>query len=114
MGWTLTNLVCVDPDSGTTVNLGTGVASIDLDPGETVTCTYTDVKPSVTIDKTGDTLSKVGDDVTYTITVENTSPASSPDLECTITDSTIGFSKVVTLAAGTSRTHWRRIQSRIA
>jgi uncharacterized repeat protein (TIGR01451 family) len=40
-GWTLTNLVCVDPDNGSTVDLGTGVASLDLDAGETITCTYT-------------------------------------------------------------------------
>jgi CSLREA domain-containing protein len=43
-GWILTNLVCVDPDSGSTVNLGTRTATIDLDAGETVTCTFTDTK----------------------------------------------------------------------
>ena len=41
-GWTLTNLACVDPTSNTTVNTGTGVATINLASGETVTCTYTD------------------------------------------------------------------------
>ncbi|HEY9075186.1 MAG TPA: DUF5979 domain-containing protein, partial [Anaerolineaceae bacterium] len=41
-GWSLTNLVCVDPSNNTTVNLGTGVATINLASGETVTCTYTD------------------------------------------------------------------------
>ena len=40
-GWTLTALVCVDPDSGTSVNLGTRTATIDLDNLETITCTYT-------------------------------------------------------------------------
>ncbi|MCS7198683.1 MAG: hypothetical protein NZ930_08475, partial [Candidatus Bipolaricaulota bacterium] len=37
--WSFTSLVCTDPDNGTTVSGQT--ANIDLDPGETVTCTYT-------------------------------------------------------------------------
>jgi hypothetical protein len=40
-GWSLTNLLCTDPDSGTTVNLNTRTATVDLDRGETVTCTFT-------------------------------------------------------------------------
>jgi hypothetical protein len=40
-GWALTALVCSDPDSGTTTSPGTRTATIDLDPGETVTCTFT-------------------------------------------------------------------------
>lgn len=46
-GWTLTGLVCADPDSSSTVNLGTGVATLDLDAGETITCTYTNSKQAV-------------------------------------------------------------------
>lgn len=46
-GWTLSNLVCADPDGGSTVNPGTGVATIDLDEGETITCTYTNSKHAV-------------------------------------------------------------------
>ena len=42
--------------------------------------------PGVTIDKTGDALSKVGDTVDYTITVDNTSSTGTPDLTCTVTD----------------------------
>ena len=38
-------------------------------------------QPGVAVDKTGDELSKVGDDVNYTITVTNTGSADSPDLE---------------------------------
>jgi uncharacterized repeat protein (TIGR01451 family) len=57
-------------------------------------------EPSVTILKTGDELSKRGDDVTYHILVTNTSTASTPDLVCTVTDPTIGFSQSVTLASG--------------
>lgn len=41
-GWVLSALVCSDPDSGTVTSLGTRTATIDLDPGETVSCTFTD------------------------------------------------------------------------
>ena len=47
-------------------------------------------QPSVDVDKTGDTLSKVGDTVNYTITVTNTSSADSPDLVWTISDTLLG------------------------
>ncbi len=40
----LTALSCVDPDAGTTTDLGTRTASIDLDPGELVTCTFTNTQ----------------------------------------------------------------------
>jgi len=45
-GYALSNLVCVDGDPfgiPTIVNLGTRTATINVDPGETVTCTYTNV-----------------------------------------------------------------------
>jgi len=48
-------------------------------------------QPSVTVDKTGDTLSKAGDDVTYTFTITNTSSADSPNLNLvSITDTLLG------------------------
>jgi len=37
-------------------------------------------EPSVDIEKTGDLLSKVGDKITYTVTIHNTSSADTPDL----------------------------------
>ena len=37
-GWTLDNIVCVDPDNGSSAAGAT--ATIDLDDGETVTCTF--------------------------------------------------------------------------
>lgn len=40
-GWSLTGLVCSDPDMGTTTNVGTRQATIDLDAGEAITCTFT-------------------------------------------------------------------------
>ena len=45
-GWNVLDLVCVDPDGGTTTDFtaASGTASIDLDPGETVTCTFTNTK----------------------------------------------------------------------
>jgi hypothetical protein len=59
-------------------------------------------QPSVTIDKTGDTLSKVGDDVDYTITVANTSSSDSPNLTCDITDALLGINEQVNLVSGAS------------
>src|SRR5512134_1853416 len=47
-------------------------------------------QPSITLDKTGDTLSKVGDSVNYTITLNNTSSATTPDLTCDFSDSLLG------------------------
>ena len=42
--WKLTDLACVDPDSGSTVDLASATATVDLDAGETVTCTFTNTK----------------------------------------------------------------------
>ena len=49
LGWELTGLSCTDPDGGSSTNLSTRVATIDLDAGETVTCTYTETKAIGTI-----------------------------------------------------------------
>ena len=40
-GWDLTQIDCTDPDGGTTTSLANRHAAIDLDPGETVHCTFT-------------------------------------------------------------------------
>ena len=42
--WDLTNLVCNDADLGTTVDLATRTATIDLDYGQNLTCTFTNTK----------------------------------------------------------------------
>jgi uncharacterized repeat protein (TIGR01451 family) len=47
-------------------------------------------QPAIAIDKTGDELSKVGDDVDYTITLSNNSSADTPALNCKATDSLLG------------------------
>ncbi len=59
-------------------------------------------QPNFTIEKTADALSKVGDPVTFRITVTNTSSNDSPNLSCRITDALLGIDKTVTLAPGAS------------
>ena len=61
-------------------------------------------QPSISFDKTGDQASKVGDDVHYTITLDNTSSADTPNLTCTISDPLLGVSRNVNLASGASDT----------
>jgi hypothetical protein len=48
------------------------------------------IQPAIAVDKTGDVLSMVGDDVNYTITLSNNSSADTPALSCTATDSLLG------------------------
>ncbi|MCB9123707.1 MAG: DUF11 domain-containing protein [Caldilineaceae bacterium] len=52
-GWSLAALTCADPNFNTQVNLTTATATISLEPGESVACTYTNVAAagSVTIIK---------------------------------------------------------------
>jgi outer membrane autotransporter protein len=38
-------LSCTDPDGGTTVDVATATATIDLDAGENITCTFTNLDP---------------------------------------------------------------------
>jgi plastocyanin len=65
-GWTLTSLACTDPDNGTTVNLATQTATIDVDPGESITCTFTnDGVGTVVINKQCD---PAGDPQLFTFT----------------------------------------------
>ncbi len=59
-------------------------------------------QPSITFEKTGDALSKIGDDVNYTLRLNNTSSVDTPNLECTITDAMLGINENVTLASGAS------------
>ena len=47
LGWILSSIICDDPDAGTTVDTGAGKATIDLDLGEAITCTFTnDLDPT--------------------------------------------------------------------
>lgn len=57
-------------------------------------------QPSITLGKVANpTLTKPGHDVAYTITLNNTSSADSPNLNCTVTDDMLGVNKTVTLAS---------------
>src|SRR3989344_4160072 len=54
-GWNLANLVCDDPDEGSSEDLGARTATIDLDANETVTCAFTNEKlGSITVIKVAD------------------------------------------------------------
>jgi hypothetical protein len=58
--------------------------------------------PTISLTKTGDELSKKADTVYYDITLTNqaTTSVALPDLSCSLTDETLGFTKSVTLASG--------------
>src|SRR5262249_46757635 len=84
-----------DGDPDPLVNTASASCTVDdfgneLGP-QTASASTNLFQPSVMVDKTGDTLSKVGDPVDYTITVTNTSSADSPDLvNGTIVDTLLG------------------------
>lgn len=48
-GWKLEDIVCIDPDGGTTVDVAAGTAAIDTDPGESVRCTFVNVKKTAKV-----------------------------------------------------------------
>ena len=87
-GWSLTNLVCVDPDNSSTVDVGARIATIDLDAGESITCTFTNTLQSVDLGVTKtvspDTVAS-GEVVTYTLTVTNNGPGTASDVLLTDT-----------------------------
>ena len=92
-GWSLTSIACVDPDSGSTVSPPT--ANIDLDPAETVTCTFTDTKEPDTADVKKESLQvltppteiDVSEDVPITVrgVLHNLGPVTSVDVSDTLT-----------------------------
>ena len=72
-GWSLTNLVIVDPDNGSSVDLVSRTATLDVDPGEALTVTFTNTKlGTITIVKDG--LPNDAQDFTYTTTGVGLSP----------------------------------------
>ncbi len=42
-GWWLDSLACADPDGGSTTDLVAAKATIDLDLGEAITCSFTNL-----------------------------------------------------------------------
>jgi uncharacterized repeat protein (TIGR01451 family) len=90
-GWSLTGLVCVDPDSSTTVDVGARIANIDLDAGENITCTFTNTLQSVdlgVVKTASPTIVASGDIVTYTLTVTNSGPGTATNAVLTDTPDT--------------------------
>ena len=73
-GWIFKSLTCSDPDNGSSVSGPT--ATIDVDAGETITCTYTNElqAPALSITKvaTEESFDAVGDVIHYTIVATNT------------------------------------------
>ena len=105
-GWDLTDVTC-SSDAGTPGSVGddftfSDSTSIDLGSNETVTCTFTNVQAAVSLEKVCDELSKVGDDVDYTITLTNDTPSGATDLVCNVTDELLGIDEDITLASGDS------------
>ncbi len=108
------------PGATCTITYDYTVQNSDPDPLEnTVTIEYTEsadpnslsfpaesshsvnlFQPSITFEKTGDDVSKIGDLTDYTITLTNTSSDDTPDLTCTTTDDALGVNQVDVLASG--------------
>jgi PA domain/Secretion system C-terminal sorting domain len=71
-GYSLTNITIVDPDNGSSTDVGTLSATIDLDPGETVECTFTDTFTDERCNLDPQTESKqINTQYTLTYTLEN-------------------------------------------
>src|SRR5918996_3952839 len=93
---------------GRSATRGPATATIDLDPGETVTCTYTNEKdnPAMTLDKNSTTtlVTHVGQVVPYTFLVTNTGNV--PLTGITVTDTKVASvtCSATTLAVGASMT----------
>ncbi len=73
-GWSISDITCNDGNS--TGDTGTGVATYNVEVGETVTCTYTNLllNPSLDLTKTATptTYAAVNDVISYSYEVENT------------------------------------------
>jgi len=68
----LTDLTCEDPDQGSSIDLGAGAATIDLDAGETITCTFTNTqRGTIIVEKQTDPAGGTGFGFTDTITTPN-------------------------------------------
>ena len=93
-GWDLTGLVINDPDSGSSINLMTGVATIDLDAGEEITVTYTNTKRgSITVVKNA--LPDNAADFSFTSTIPSNPSFSLDDDSDPALSDTVTFSDLI-------------------
>ena len=75
-GWKLTALDCTGLGAGDSAVLATGVTTIALKPGQSVSCTYTNTAPDLGVTKSDSPDPVVaGTQLTYTVTVTNHGPA---------------------------------------
>jgi large repetitive protein len=103
--WPLAVLACNDPDNGSSTVPGTRLANIDLDAGETVTCTFTNRLAAMSVAKstTAATISTPGS-IPYTILVTNTGSLALTGV--TVNDTLPnGTAGAVTLASGDGNTN---------
>ena len=72
-GWDQTSATCIS-----SIGDSEKIGSLELDPGETITCTFTNSKLSINVEKTASPTSvpETGGDVEYTIKVNNPSAVS--------------------------------------
>jgi hypothetical protein len=73
-GWEFTSVSCSDPDGGSTVDQGTRTVTIDLDQGETITCTFTNTRQTGTIE-VKKVLSPSGDPGRFNLRIDGTTKA---------------------------------------
>jgi hypothetical protein len=92
-GWFLTGATCAD---------GSEPAAIDLQAGETVTCTFTNNEHAITVDKACTEDVFWCDDIDYQVTVTNTGGVTLTDV--LVEDPIIGLEETVDLAPGEFRT----------
>lgn len=108
-GWSTTNIVCGDPDSGSLTNTATRIATIDVDAGETITCAFTNTKLSTISGKKFNDLDADGTDDHgtdpglggWTIFLDTNNNGATDNGELTTTTDSSGAYSFTNLAAGT-------------
>jgi uncharacterized repeat protein (TIGR01451 family) len=76
LNWTFKGIECTSLLNSSTYNILGPNVEVLLQPGDSVTCTFTNDQETGTIDvtKVGPEKSKIGDKAQYTVTIENTGP----------------------------------------